>query len=103
MKLNNTYVLFDAKETAGRGDWTEAHGAISNAIRSMRWPDEDGVDAFRIPRIVALKPGAAYIDANGKTSAVKKTGSKKAKVLRNGVEPLRDQFRRWMGEKGGRW
>jgi len=96
VKLNNTYLLFDSGQTSKRKDWTEAHGAILNAIRSMRWPDEDRVHAFRIPRIVALKPGAEYIDANGKTQVVKRLGNKKAKTLRNGVGPLRDQFRRWM-------
>jgi len=100
VKLNNTYLLFDSKQTAKREDWVEAHAAISNAIASMRWPDEDGVHTFRLPRIVSLKPGSEYVDANGKTGTVKEKRNQKAKTLRNGVGPLRDQFRRWMGKTG---
>lgn len=91
MKLNNTYLLFDSKQTSKRDDWAEAHGAILNAIKSMRWPDEEGAHTFRIPRIVTVKPGAKYIGADGKAKT-----AKEKKTLRNGVRPLRDQFRRWM-------
>lgn len=99
MKLNNTYLLFDSRQTSDRGEWVEAHSAIADAIKSMRWPDKDGVKTFRIPRIVSVKPGEVYIDAGGKTRTVEQR-SPKAKTLRNGVGPLRDQFRYWMGETG---
>jgi hypothetical protein len=100
VKLNNTYLLFDSEQTANREGWVEAHTAVSSAIRSMRWPDKEGVNTFRIPRIVALKPGSEYVDAKGKTKTVKEKKNQKAKILRNGVGPLRDQFRRWMGKTG---
>ena len=100
MRLNNTYLLFDTGQTAKREDWVEAHAAILKAIRSMRWPDEGGGHTFRIPRIVTLRPGSEYIDANGKTKVVKGKENQKGKTLRNGVGPLRDQFRRWMGKTG---
>lgn len=93
MKRNNTYLLFDSQQTAAHRGWSEAHKAISNAIRRMRWPDQEDSHTFRIPRIVTIKAGEKYTDINGKakTTAEKRT-------LRNGVRPLRDQFRRWMGQ-----
>ena len=58
----------------------------------MRWPDREDVKEFSIPRIVTIKVGQEYTDFQGELVRVKK----KAVTLRNGVRPLRDQFRRWM-------
>lgn len=95
MKRNNTYVLFDSGATANRHGWAQAHDAIAVALRSMRWPDRDGVSQFKIPGFIAIKAGQEYTDAKGKVVTVKK----KTTILRNGVRPLRDQFRRWMSEQ----
>ena len=95
MKRNSTYVLFDSEATANRPGWAQAHSAIASALRAMRWPDREGVTEFSIPRIVTIKAGQEYTDFRGKLVTVKK----KAVTLRNGVRPLRDQFRRWMVEQ----
>ena len=95
MKRNNTYVLFDSEATANRHGWAQAHDAIARALQSMRWPDREGVKEFTIPRIVTIKVGQEYTDFKGNLVTVKK----KATTLRNGVRPLRDQFRRWMAEQ----
>lgn len=92
MKLNNTYVILDSAATIRRRGWTDAHDAIANALRSMRWPDREGVEEFTIPRIITVKVGQEYTDIKGKSVKVRK----KDVTLRNGVRPLRDQFRRWM-------
>jgi len=95
VKRNSTYVLFDSEATANLHGWAQAHDAIVRALQSMRWPDRDGVKEFTIPRIVTIKVGQEYTDFKGKLVMVKK----KATTLRNGVRPLRDQFRRWMAEQ----
>lgn len=92
MKRNNTYVLFDSDATVNRRGWAEAHDAISRALQSMRWPDREGVERFTISRIVTIRAGQGYTNFKGKLVTVKK----EAITLRNGVRPLRDQFRRWM-------
>jgi len=95
VKRNGTYVLFDSKATVNRPGWAQAHSAIARALKAMRWPDHDGVREFSIPRIVTIEVGQEYTDFRGKVVRVKK----KAVTLRNGVRPLRDQFRRWMAEQ----
>lgn len=95
MKRNNTYVLFNSEATALRHGWAQAHDAIARALQSMRWPDREGVKEFTIPRIVTIKVGQEYTDLKGKLVTIKKH----AITLRNGVRPLRDQFRRWMAEQ----
>jgi len=95
VKRNNTYVLFDSEATAHRHGWAQAHDAIARALQSMRWPDREGVKEFTIPRIVTIKVGREYTNFKGKLVTV----TKKAITLRNGVRPLRDQFRRWMAEQ----
>lgn len=96
MKLNNSYILFDSGKLIEHEAWAQSHVAISGAIQSMRWPDEKASTTFRIPRIVTIKPGRSYIDPRGKN----RTAGKKGYTLRNGVKPLRNQFRRWMEEAG---
>jgi hypothetical protein len=98
VKLNNTYLLFDSARAADGTEWRAAHQAIVDSIAAMRWPDDSTGRNFRIPRIVTVQPGKEYVDAAGKASTVKG----KKRTLRNGVRPLRDQFRRWMVEKAWR-
>src|SRR6266852_3688277 len=88
-------MLFDSEATAYRHGWAQAHDAIARALQSMRWPDREGVKQFTIPRIVTIKVGQEYTNFKGRPITVKK----KAITLRNGVRPLRDQFRRWMTEQ----
>lgn len=95
MKRNNTYVLFDSAATAHRHGWVQAHDAIARALQSMRWPDCEGVKEFTIPRIVTIQVGQEYTNFKGKLVKVKK----RAVTLRNGVRPLRDQFRHRMVEQ----
>jgi len=93
VKLNNTYLLFDSGGSGRNKGWREAHRTVASAIGLMRWPDKDGSSAFRIPRIVTVNADETYIGLDGST----RTASEK-RTLRNGVRPLRDQFRRWMQE-----
>lgn len=95
MKLNNTYIVLDSGSFSEHVGWAEAHKAICAAIKAMRWPDRRGVRTFKIPRIVSIPIGREYIDVLGRTKQV----SDKKKTLRNGVRPLRDQFRNWMAKK----
>ncbi len=95
MKIINTYVLSDSGQIVESADWHQAHEAISNAIRAMRWPDNKSAKDFRIPKIVTIRVGGTYTDEVG----VIKTVGEKKKTLRNGVRPLRDQFRSWMAKK----
>jgi hypothetical protein len=95
VKLNNTYVLLNSGNVAERVGWAQAHKAISDSVKSMRWPNRKGVRKFRIPRIVSIPVGSRYTDSQGHTREVKD----KKKTLRNGVRPLRDQFRTWMAKK----
>jgi len=91
VKLNNTYILFDSGKTADREDWAKAHAAVSTAIRAMRWPDNETAESFRIPRIVTIRRNETYTDEKGSAKTVTRP---EGKTLRNGVRPLRDQFRR---------
>jgi hypothetical protein len=95
VKLNNTYVVLDSGNLSHHVDWAQAHKAISDAIKAMRWPDRKGVRIFKIPRIVSIPVGGQYIDELGRTKEVRE----KKRTLRNGVRPLRDQFRNWMAKK----
>jgi len=95
VKRNNTFVLFDSQATVDRHGWALAHSAIAGALQSMRWPDREGVKEFTIPRIVTIKVGQEFTNLKGKIVTVKK----KPVTLRNGVRPLRDQFRRRMAEQ----
>lgn len=95
MKLNKTYVLFDSGDVLADERWEQAHSVIRFSINSMRWPDRKDVDTFKIPRIVSIPIGKSYTDFFG----VKTTVKHQQKTLRNGVKPIRDQFRRWMAGK----
>ena len=46
MKLNNTYVLLNSGNVAERVGWAQAHKAISDSVKSMRWPNRKGVRKF---------------------------------------------------------
>ncbi|MGC2744424.1 MAG: hypothetical protein WA672_14715 [Candidatus Angelobacter sp.] len=95
MKLNNTYLVVDSGGTGSSPDWNQAHALISKVITSMRWPDKKGINGFAIPRIVSIKVGDAYTNETGRIMRVRG----KVKTLRNGVRPLRDQFRRLMADE----
>jgi hypothetical protein len=96
VKLVNTYILFDKESVCGEQDWIHAHGGIARAIISIKWPDVPEAKEFRIPRIVKVKPGNEYTDATG--SRVR--AGEKGRVLRNGVTPIKEMFRRHLVEGG---
>jgi hypothetical protein len=94
VKLNNTYLLIDSGTSTSAG-WQSAHRVISRSITSMRWPDKSNAKTFRIPRIISIPVGEEFQDETGRVIQVKD----KKRTLRNGVRPLRDQFRRWMANE----
>jgi Restriction endonuclease BamHI len=96
LKLNNTFILFDAGGVSKSHDWKKAHEAIENAVSGMSWPagSEKGLV---IPRIVSVKKGAKYIDKSGKALV---WNSLKAHTLRNGVVPLKLLFRNRLRDAG---
>ncbi len=94
MKLNDTFVMFDRGQLIHTKEWDKAYTAIASAIADMSWPPESK-DGLVIPRIVSINPDSQYTNKRGKL-VTWKGGSKKAKkkkTLRNGVVPLRQQFR----------
>jgi hypothetical protein len=95
MKLNNTYLIFDSGNIVNDAGWEHAHKVISDSINAMRWPDKRNIKSFRIPRIISIQVGGTYTDEQGKINTVRD----KKKTLRNGVRPLRDQFRSWMAKR----
>jgi len=95
VKLNNTYIVLDSGTLSQHTEWAQAHRAISDAIKAMRWPDQERVRTFKIPRSVSIPVGGQYTDELGQTKQVRD----RKKTLRNGVRPLRDQFRNWMAKK----
>lgn len=94
MKLNDTFVLFDRGELIHTKEWEKSHAAIASAISEMSWP-AGSKDGLVIPRIVSIRPGGEYTDSRGKLVTWKggTKKEKKKKTLRNGVVPLRQQFR----------
>ena len=38
MKLNNTFILFDAGGISRSDDWKKAHEAVENAVGAICWP-----------------------------------------------------------------
>src|ERR1039458_8005836 len=88
VKLNNTFILFDAGGISKSSGWKKAHEAIENAVNGMSWP-ADSKKGLVIPRIVSIKKGATYTDKNGKTLIWKRP---KDHTLRNGVVPLKLLF-----------
>lgn len=97
MKVNNTYILFDSAQTSTREDWTISHQAILEGIASLKWPETNVTTEFRIPRIVTLSKGSSYIDPAGKSKIVRKS---RGTTLRNGVKPIRNQFRTILASRG---
>ncbi len=94
VKLNNTFVIFDRGELIHSKEWDKSHAAIASAIAEMSWP-LGSKGGLVIPQIVSINPGNLYTNKRGKV-VTWKGGSKKAKkkkTLRNGVVPLRQQFR----------
>ncbi len=103
MKLNDTFVLIDRGELARTKDWEKSHAAIASAIAEMSWP-AGSKDGLVIPRIVSIKPGGEYTNERGKVMTWKggKKKDRKKKTLRNGVVPLRQQFRENLEASGWR-
>jgi hypothetical protein len=97
MKLNKTYVLFDSGDISGNQDWAQAHAAIATAIGSMTWPNSADAVGFRIPRICTVRKGASYVGKKGKAIVVTDGDGK---TLRNGVGPIRNQFRQRLSNEG---
>jgi hypothetical protein len=95
MKLNGTFVVFNSGDIVKEPGWEQAHGVIRSSIKAMRWPDQRNRRTFKIPRIVSVAVGESYTDQQGESREVKD----KTKTLRNGVRPIRDQFRQRMAEK----
>ena len=96
MKLNNTFILFDAGGISKSGDWKKAHEAIENAVNGMSWP-ADSKKGLVIPQIVRIKKGATYTDKYGKTLV---WDGPKSHTLRNGVVPLKLLFRQRLKDAG---
>ena len=96
MKLNNTYILFDAGGISRSSGWKKAHEAIEIAVSGMTWP-ADSTKGLVIPRIVSIKKGTTYTDKNGKTVVWNKP---KDHTLRNGVVPLKMIFRKRLKDAG---
>jgi len=88
VKLNNTFILFDAGGISKSSDWRKAHEAIENAVKGMSWP-ADSENGLVIPRIVSIKNGATYTDRSGKFLVWK---NPKDHTLRNGLEPVKLLF-----------
>ena len=89
MKLNNTFVLIDGGSISKTEDWQRSHAAIETAIKGMAWP-AGSKETLVIPRIVSIKKGVEYTDRAGETQIWDKD---KPRTLRNGVVPLRQNFR----------
>lgn len=89
MKLNNTFVLFDAGGVSRTEDWKKAHAVIETSIARMTWPI-GSKSGLVLPRIVSVKKGSSYTDRKGKVRVWAKV---KALTLRNGVVPLKQIFR----------
>lgn len=96
MRLNRTYLIFDTGQRSQTSDWDETHRTIEGAVKAMAWPDKEGNSILRLPRKVTLEVRARFTSLRGEQETVKRTAS----TLRNGVRPLRDQFRRRMSEAG---
>ncbi len=102
MKLNDTFVMFDRGQILKTKEWDKAHTAIASAITDMCWPP-GSKNGLVIPRIISIRPGSQYTNEHGKL-VTWKGGSKKAKkkkTLRNGVVPLRQQFRAHLEASSG--
>lgn len=89
MKLNNTYVLFDAGGVSKTDDWKKVHEAVKSAVNGMSWPT-GSTKGLVIPRIVSIKRGDQYTDIKGKNRVWNKS---KPLTLRNGVTTLKMLFR----------
>ena len=96
VKLNNTFILFDAGGISKSSGWKKAHEAIENAVNGMCWP-ADSKKGLVIPRIVSIKKGGTYTDKNGKSLV---WNSPKEHTLRNGVVPLKLLFRKRLEDAG---
>lgn len=96
MKLNDTFILFDAGGVSKSEGWKKAHGAIEDAVNGMSWPP-GSKGGLVIPRIVSIKKGATYTDINGKAQV---WNNPKERVLRNGVVPLKLLFRQRLKDAG---
>jgi hypothetical protein len=95
MKLINTYLVLDSGGVAQDPGWERAFSVISKSIASMKWPNSRRARSFRIPKSVSIPVGGVYKDEHGRITRVKG----KNKILRNGVRPIRDQFRRLMAKQ----
>jgi hypothetical protein len=89
VKLNNTFILFDAGGISKSDEWKKAHEAIKNAVKGMSWPT-GSTKGLVIPRIVSIKKGGTYTDKDGKTRTWRDS---KPLTLRNGVPTLKVLFR----------
>ena len=89
VKLNNTFILFDAGGVSKSNEWRKAHEAIENAVNGMSWPT-GSTKGLVIPQIVSIKKGEAYTDIKGKAQI---WGDSKPLTLRNGVPALKKLFR----------
>lgn len=96
MKVNNTFILFDAGGVSKSAEWKKAHQAIENAVNGMSWP-AGSMKGLVIPRIVRIKKGDTYTDINGKNRV---WVDSKPLTLRNGVPALKMLFRQNL-EKAG--
>lgn len=96
MRLNRTYLLFDSGQQSDTSEWEQTHQAIERAVAGMTWPEREDNSKLRLPRKVTLSAGETFINELGE----RKTVRGKAVTLRNGVRPLRDQFRRGMSQAG---
>lgn len=96
VKLNNTFILFDAGGISKSGEWKKAHKAIESAVNGISWPT-GSTKGLVIPRIVSIKKGDTYTDTNGKTQTWE--GSKPL-TLRNGVPALKMLFRQNLESAG---
>jgi len=98
LKWNNTFILINQNAVAESGGWEHSHSAIQTAISRMSWPP-DSDRGVVIPRIVTVKPGQEYTNQHGKQITLK---GRDSKTLRNGVVPLRQQFRTKLETSGWR-
>lgn len=89
MKLNNTFIVFDAGGVSKSPDWKKAHAVIGAAVKGMAWPLDSNAGLI-LPRIVSIKRGSTYIDKKGRAKVWNKA---KPHTLRNGVVPLKQIFR----------
>jgi len=96
VKLNNTFILFDAGGISKSSEWKKAHEAIEHAVSGISWP-VGSTRGLVIPQIMTIKKGETYTDIKGKTQIWKDS---KPLTLRNGVPTLKMLFRQNLESAG---